>query len=176
MLLDWLRLEYAIEKPSNKLLAATDLDSDTWVSEVKRIRGKELPLTPAGVHGLRDEYTRTIEPAHVLSAETLNLERRLSDHVGQAYGLTPAEIALMWRTASPRTCRSMIMQHASDGGRHDNIIDRHLFGTRTAHPQRGRKTSPSPFRPVLAFEASAAAKRMLSSKRSSRVRAHAGLG
>ena len=28
-LLDWLRMEYAIEKPSNKLLAATELDSDT---------------------------------------------------------------------------------------------------------------------------------------------------
>jgi hypothetical protein len=29
-LLDWLRVEYAIEKPSNKLLAMADLDSDTW--------------------------------------------------------------------------------------------------------------------------------------------------
>jgi hypothetical protein len=38
-LLDWLRVEYGIEKPSNKLLAVTDLDSDTWVGEVKRIRG-----------------------------------------------------------------------------------------------------------------------------------------
>jgi hypothetical protein len=46
-LLDWLRMEYWIEKPSNKLVAATDLDSDTWVSEVKRIRGKKLPLTAA---------------------------------------------------------------------------------------------------------------------------------
>ena len=44
-LLDWLRVEYAIKKPSNKLLAVTDLDSDTWVAEVKRIRGKKLPLT-----------------------------------------------------------------------------------------------------------------------------------
>ena len=39
-LLDWLRVEYGIAKPSNKLLAPTDLDSNTWVSEVKRIRGK----------------------------------------------------------------------------------------------------------------------------------------
>jgi hypothetical protein len=34
---DWLRVEYAIEKPSNKLLAATDLDSDTrerWIDGV----------------------------------------------------------------------------------------------------------------------------------------------
>jgi hypothetical protein len=28
-------VEYAIEKPSNKLLAVTDLDSDTWVGSKK---------------------------------------------------------------------------------------------------------------------------------------------
>jgi hypothetical protein len=101
-LLDWLRVEYAIEKPSNKLLAAADLDSDTWVGEVKRIRGKKLPLTAAGVLALRDEYTRTNEPARALATETLTPERILSDLVNQAYALTPAEIALMWQTASPR--------------------------------------------------------------------------
>ena len=52
--------------------------------------------------GLRDEYTRTIEPARTLAAETLALERTLSDLVNQAYALTPAEIALMWQTAPPR--------------------------------------------------------------------------
>ncbi len=51
---------------------------------------------------MRDEYTRTIEPARALAAETLNLERTLSDLVNQAYGLTPAEIDLMWQTAPPR--------------------------------------------------------------------------
>jgi hypothetical protein len=101
-LLDWLRVEYAIEKPSNKLLAVTDLDSDTWVAEVKRIRGKKLPLTAAGVHALRDEHTRSIEPARSLAAETLKLERTLSDLVNQAYGLSPAEIDLLWQTAPPR--------------------------------------------------------------------------
>jgi len=101
-LLDWLRVEYAIEKPSNKLLAVADLDSDTWVREVKRIRGKRLPLTAAGVHALRAEHTRTIEPARALAAETLKLERTLSDLVTQAYALTPAEIDLMWKTAPPR--------------------------------------------------------------------------
>jgi hypothetical protein len=101
-LLDWLRVEYALEKPSNKLLAVTDLDSDTWVAEVKRIRGKKQPLSSAGLHALRDEYTRTIAPARALAAETLKLERTLSDLVNQAYGLTPAEIELMWQTAPPR--------------------------------------------------------------------------
>ena len=51
---------------------------------------------------LRDEYTRTIEPARALAAETLKLERALSDLVNQAYALTPAEIDLLWQTAPPR--------------------------------------------------------------------------
>jgi hypothetical protein len=95
-------VEYAIEKPSNKLLSVTDLDSDTWVGEVKRIRGKKLPLTAAGVQGLRAEYTRSIEPARSLAAETMELERTLSDLINQAYALTPAEIDLLWKTAPPR--------------------------------------------------------------------------
>jgi hypothetical protein len=51
---------------------------------------------------LRDEYTRPIEPACALAAETLNLERTLSDLVNQAYALTPLEIDLLWKTAPPR--------------------------------------------------------------------------
>jgi len=42
---------------------------------VKRIRGKKQPLTAAGLHALRDEYSRTIEPARTLAAESLDLER-----------------------------------------------------------------------------------------------------
>ena len=98
---DWLRVEYAIEKLGNKLQAVTELDSDTWVGEVKRIRGKKQPLTAAGVQALREEYTRTIEPARALAAETLKLECALSGLANQAYGLTPAEIALMGQTAPP---------------------------------------------------------------------------
>jgi hypothetical protein len=48
---------------------------------------------------LRDEYTRSIEPARARAAETLKLERTLNDLVNQAYTLTPAEIALMWQAA-----------------------------------------------------------------------------
>jgi plasmid maintenance system antidote protein VapI len=51
---------------------------------------------------LRDEYTRPIEPARARAAETLKLERTLSDLVNQAYALTPAEIELLWKTAPPR--------------------------------------------------------------------------
>jgi hypothetical protein len=101
-LLDWLRVEYRVEKPSNKLLALTELDSNTWVNEVKRLRRKKQPLSSAGLHAPRDEYTRTIEPARALAAETLTLERTLSDLVNPAYALTPAEIELVWRIAPPR--------------------------------------------------------------------------
>ncbi len=100
--LDWLRVEYAIEKPTNKLRDLTALDSDSFVAEVKKIRGKKHPLTAAGLHALREEYTRTIKPARALSAEALELENELSDLVNQAYGLTPEEIDLMWKTAPPR--------------------------------------------------------------------------
>ena len=41
------------------------------------------------MHG---EHARTIAPARALAAETLTLERTLSDLVNQAYVLTPAEI------------------------------------------------------------------------------------
>ena len=51
---------------------------------------------------MRDEYTRTIAPARALAAETLNLERTLSDIISQAHGLTPAEIELVWQTTPPR--------------------------------------------------------------------------
>ena len=97
-----MRGENGIEKPSNKLLALTELDSNSWVSEVKRIGGKKQPLSSAGLDALRDEYSRTIEPARALAAETLTLERTLSDLVNQAYALTPVETALMWQTAAPR--------------------------------------------------------------------------
>jgi hypothetical protein len=72
-LLDWLRVEYGIQKPSNKLLAVTELDSDTWAGEVKRIREKKLPQTAVGVHALCGEYAHTLEPARALAAETLSL-------------------------------------------------------------------------------------------------------
>ena len=47
---------------------------------------------------MREEYTRTIEPTRALAAETLKLERTLSDIISQAHGLTPAEIELVKRS------------------------------------------------------------------------------
>ena len=101
-ILDWLRVEHEIEKPSLKLQSLIDLDSDAFVAEVKRVRGKKNPLSVAALKSLRDEHVRTIEPARAQAAEVLQLERQLSDLVNEAYGLTPEEITLMWQTAPPR--------------------------------------------------------------------------
>jgi hypothetical protein len=40
--------------------------------------------------------------ARDVSDAILSLERKLPDLVNAAYGLTPDEVALMWRTAPPR--------------------------------------------------------------------------
>jgi hypothetical protein len=50
---------------------------------------------------LRDEHTRSIEPARALVAETFKLEHTLNDLIKQAYAMTPAEIDLMWKSAPP---------------------------------------------------------------------------
>jgi hypothetical protein len=100
--LDWLQVEHELEKPSQKLQAPFELDSDAFVGEVKKARGRKNPLSAAALRGLRDEYERTIEPAKRLAAEALTLEHRLSDLVNAAYGLTPDDVALMWATAPPR--------------------------------------------------------------------------
>jgi hypothetical protein len=61
------QIPISVEKASNKLLALTELDSDAWVSEIKRISGKKQPLSSAGLRALRDDYTRTIEPGKDLT-------------------------------------------------------------------------------------------------------------
>lgn len=54
-----------------------------------------------GRRGLARDRPRQAS-ARAAAAEILTLERRLSDLVNAAYGLTPEEVALMWRTAPPR--------------------------------------------------------------------------
>ena len=101
-ILDWLPVQHEVEAPNTRLQDPIALDSDAFVAEVQKARGKKSPLTAAGLSSLRDEYSRTIEPARLLAAEALQLEYRLHDLVNDAYGLTPEEVRLMWDTAAPR--------------------------------------------------------------------------
>ena len=99
---DWLRVQHGIADPNNKLKDSVSLDSDAFVTEVQKARSNKNSLTAAGLRSLRDEYTRTIDPARLLAAEAMQLEYRLHDVVNEVYGLTPDEVRLMWDTAPPR--------------------------------------------------------------------------
>jgi hypothetical protein len=101
-ILDWLKVEFEVVKPTMKLQSPLDLDTDGFVAEVKKSRGKGKSMTAAALAALRDEHTRTIAPAQALAADVLTLERRLSDLVNAAYGLSEDEVRLMWETAPPR--------------------------------------------------------------------------
>ena len=101
-ILDWIKVEHEIAEPSTKLRNPIDLDSNEFIAEIKRLRGKKKPLSLAGLRSLRDEHGRTIVPAQALAREAHGLEQQISDLVNAAYGLTPKEVRLMWETAPPR--------------------------------------------------------------------------
>jgi hypothetical protein len=101
--LDWLRVEFGIEKPSQKLYDLPALDADGLTAEVKKARGRSRPLSVADVKRLREEHARSVGPLQARAAEARALERRVADLVNAAYGLTPEEVDLLWATAPPRT-------------------------------------------------------------------------
>ena len=101
-ILDWLRLEFGIEKPSQKLQNVPRLDADGLAAEVKKARRRSKPLSVAEVKRLKEEHATSVVPLQSLANEALTHEARVSDLVNAAYGLTPDEIALMWNTAPPR--------------------------------------------------------------------------
>jgi hypothetical protein len=105
-MLDWLRTEFGVEKPGQKLEDFASLDAEVFVEEVRKRRPKsEGRLTPAALKDLRDGYTEMATPVRERQSEAAELERRLSDLVNRAYGLTPEEVDLLWSTAPPRMPR-----------------------------------------------------------------------
>lgn len=100
-LLDWLRMEFGIEKPSQKLQAPQMLSGDEWIAEIKKLRGRS-GLSAAELARLRGEYEQSVRPLIADRRTADALEREISDAVNAAYGLTPEDVDLMWRTAPPR--------------------------------------------------------------------------
>jgi Eco57I restriction-modification methylase/TaqI-like C-terminal specificity domain/N-6 DNA Methylase len=104
--LDWLCVEFGVEKPGQKLQDFAGLGPDAFVEEVRKRRPKgEGRLTPGSLRDLRSGYTEMAEPVRQARAEAESLERKLSDLVNQAYGLTDDEVNLLWKTAPPRMPR-----------------------------------------------------------------------
>ena len=105
-MLDWLRVEYGVETPGQRLEDFASLDPDAFIEEVRKRRRKGAGrLSPADLLFLRTGYTEQAAPIREFRAEAAALERRLSDLVNAAYDLTPAEIATLWETAPPRMPR-----------------------------------------------------------------------
>jgi very-short-patch-repair endonuclease len=101
--LEWLRAEFGIAKPGQKLEAFASLDQTTFIEEVRKRRPRSAgTLSPSGLRALRDGYAEQAHPVQERQTEARTLERRLSDLVNAAYGLTPEDIELLWRTAPPR--------------------------------------------------------------------------
>ena len=100
--LDWLRMEQSIEKLGNKLEDFASLDCDQFVQEIKKRKPKDSGLNPKALKEVREVYNDYAPKIQTYRAEALSIEIQLSDLVNQAYGLTPEEIDLMWKTAPPR--------------------------------------------------------------------------
>jgi hypothetical protein len=100
--LDWLRVEFGIDRPGLNLQELLALDADALTAEVKKARGKKHPLSVADVKRLREEHTASVVPLQGLTAEARLLESRAAALVNAAYGLTAEETALLWRTSPPR--------------------------------------------------------------------------
>lgn len=100
--LEWLRMEHNLEKTGEKLENFASLDCDQFVQEVKTRKPRGSGLNPKALKELREVYNDYAPVIQTRRAEALKLEHRLSDLVNQAYGLTPEEIDLMWKTAPPR--------------------------------------------------------------------------
>ena len=100
--LDKLRVDFDIEKPSQKLQDVAALTPEALTAEVQKARGKKKPWTAAQGKALNDAHAESVRPLQRLAAEARQLERRVADLVNAAYGLTPEEVALMWKTAPPR--------------------------------------------------------------------------
>jgi TaqI-like C-terminal specificity domain len=101
--LDWLRTEFSVETPGQRLEAFATLDADTFVDEVRKRRPRVAGrLSPGALSALRSGYMEQGTPVRQRRTESIILEQRLSDLVNRAYGLTPEEVGLLWATAPPR--------------------------------------------------------------------------
>jgi hypothetical protein len=99
---DWLQHEFGLNKVGSGLAEPHKLDADGFVTAVCASLPKSRKWSAAEIARLKQEYADTLVPARQAAADILALERKLSDLVNAAYGLTPDEVALMWRTAPPR--------------------------------------------------------------------------
>ncbi len=101
-ILDWLRTEFGLEKIPRALGEPSRLDADGFAAAVRAALPRRRALSAADIARLRTEHAATIAPAREQRLQLAGTERRISDLVNAAYGLTTEDVALMWKTAPPR--------------------------------------------------------------------------
>lgn len=99
---DWLRLELQLEKWKTALNDPSALDADSFCAAIRESLPRRTELTAADIKRFKGEYAATVKPAAKARERALQLEQELSALVNEAYGLTDADVDLMWRTAPPR--------------------------------------------------------------------------
>lgn len=99
---EWLSYEFELKGLKPALQSASLLDLDQFLNAFRHFLPKKRKLSVAQLTELRRAYVDTVEPARRVRSEVFASERRLSELVNEAYGLTPDEVELMWRTAPPR--------------------------------------------------------------------------
>jgi hypothetical protein len=99
---DWLRVEWGLANPPAALEAPFALSADAFAEALRKVLPKKQKLSVAGVAAIKQAHAETVAPVATRLNEAVALERELSAVVNAAYGITPEEEALVWRTAPPR--------------------------------------------------------------------------
>ncbi|MBU8544776.1 MULTISPECIES: Eco57I restriction-modification methylase domain-containing protein [Roseomonadaceae] len=99
---DWLRVEWGLAAPPAALASPFALSADAFADALRKVLPKKRKLSVAEVAAVKAAHAGTVAPITARLNEAARLERDLSAVVNAAYGLTPEEEALVWRTAPPR--------------------------------------------------------------------------
>jgi hypothetical protein len=99
---DWLRVEWDLPTAPAALAAPFALSADAFAEALRKVLPRKRKLTVAEVAAVKAAHAGTVAPITARLNEAARLERDLSAVVNAAYGLTPEEEALVWRSAPPR--------------------------------------------------------------------------
>lgn len=102
-LLAWLRVEFDIDKPGQRLAEYQALSADEFAAEVRKRRPKGAArLSPKALADLAATHGQYSDPERARAVRLRTLEQRIAELVNRAYGLSADDIELLWRTAPPR--------------------------------------------------------------------------
>jgi len=99
---DWLRVEWGLANPPAAMEAPFALSADAFAEGLRKVLPKKQKLSVADVAAIKKAHADTVAPMAIRLNEAAAQERELSAVINAAYGITPEEEALIWRTAPPR--------------------------------------------------------------------------